>query len=472
MKKLVLSALGSIIAFGALAQQDDNNKLIELECKGYKDAVAKSLKNTENAKKATKSATWTELASSYLSIAQRCTDDSTAALKAEEAYKKALEVENAAGGKKSKEIEASLKSVDLSQAFLAQGASFYNSKNFKKAAEFFGKSASINPKDTTASLYAGIAEQILENNAGALAHLNNFMANGGKDVSVFYSVAQIYKTEKKFDEAAAVLKKGIAANPDNKDLPNELINVYIISNNIDQAISDLEEMVKKDPNNLINLTNLGLIYDSKTQDMSAELAKIQEKLAESNTEKLDKRLLAEQDKLAAYDSEIASLNAKLKKEPKTAAATKKRIAEVTEQKVEIEKGVASLIEEIQKKKAETAGNTELKAKAEKLSAQQKEAKNKAADSYQKVLEKDPNSFDALYNLAVLNYNDGVEIKRVVDYMDLATYRREGKAIEDKACAQFAVAKPYFERAAKIKPEDDVVKENLANVVRILEQCGK
>ncbi|MBX2954041.1 MAG: tetratricopeptide repeat protein [Leadbetterella sp.] len=468
MKKLVLSALGSFLALAALAQDAAQ----ELECKAHENLVAKNLKNTENAKKAVKSATWVELGDSYLAMAQRCTQDSTAAQKAEEAFKKALEIENAAGGKKSKDIEAALKGAALGQAFLMQGAGFYNNKNYKKAAEFFGKSASITPKDTTAALYAGIAEQLLENNAGALAHLNNFIANGGKDVSVFYSVAQIYKSEKKFDEAAATLKKGMEVNPTNTDLPNELINVYIASNNIDKAIGDLEGMVKKDPNNLINLTNLGLLYDTKGQELNTELGKIQAKLEDGNTDKLDKRLLAEQDKLAAYDSEIASLNAKLKKEPKTAAATKKRLAEVTEQKVEIEKGVTSLISEIQQKKAATSGNTELKAKAEKLAVQQKEAKNKASENYQKVLAKDPNSYEALYNLAVLNYNEGVEIKKVVDYMDIATYRKEGKAIEDKACAQFAVAKPYFERASKIKPDDEVVKESLSNLERILEQCGK
>lgn len=470
MKKLVLSALGSLVVLTALAQQDD--KLQELECKGYKDAVAKNLKNTENAKKAAKSATWADLGGAYLSLAQRCSDDSTAAQKAEDAYKKALEVENAAGGKKSKDIEALLSSPELSQAFLMGGASFYNNKNYKKAAEFFGRSTAINPKDTTAALYAGIAEQILENNNGALAHLNNFIAQGGKDVTVFYSVAQIYQAQEKFDEAAAILKKGMEVNPENKDLPNELINVYLRSKNIDKAIGDLEEMVKKDPSNAINLLNLGQIYDSKAQDISSELNKVQEKLAEGNTDKLDKKLLAEQDKLAAYESEIASLNAKLKKEPRTAAATKKRITEVTDQKVEIEKEIASVIDEIQKKKATASGNTELQAKADQLSAKQKEAKNKASENYQKVLAIDANNFDALYNLAVLNYNEAVEIKKVVDYMDLATYRREGKAIEDKACAQFAASKPYFERASKVKPEDEAVKENLTNVERILEQCSK
>lgn len=468
MKKLVLSALSSVLALSALAQQDPT---LSLECIGYQNAVAKSLKDSENAKKATKSATWVALGNAYLDLAQRCTDDSTAAQKAENTFKKALEVENASGGKKSKEIEAKLTSSELSQAYLMQGAGFYNSKNYKKAAEFFGKSSEISPKDTTAALYAGIAEQIMENSVGALTHLNNFIANGGKDVSVFYSVAQIYKSEKKFDEAVTVLKKGMEVNPENKDLPNELINVYLASNNIDKAISDLEGLAKKDPDNLINLLNLGQIYDSKAQDIGSDLAKVQAQLEEGNTDKLDKRLLAEQDKLAAYDSEIASLNAKLKREPKTAAATKKRITEVTEQKVEIEKGVASLIDEIQQKKAQAAGNTQLKAKAEKLAAEHKEAKTKASENYHKVLEKDPNSYEALYNLAVLSYNEGVEIKKVVDYMDLATYRREGKAIEDKACAQFAISKPYFERASKIK-DDEVVKESLANLERILEQCVK
>ncbi len=469
MKRLVVSALSCFVVLAAQAQDD---KLLEIECKGYQDAVAKNLKNTENAKRATRSATWVDLASSYLSLAQRCTDDSTAAQKAEDAYKKALELENAAGGKKSKEIEASLKSAELSQAFLMQGASFYNNKNYKKAAEFFGKSSAVNPQDTTAALYAGIAEQILENNEGALNHLNNFIKHGGKDVSVFYSVAQIYKSENKFNEAAAILKKGIEVNPGNTDLANELINVYLVSGNMDQAITDLEAQVKKDPSNVVSIINLGLIYDSKSQEVGAELNKIQEKLQENNTEKLDKKLIAEQDKLAAYESEIESLNTKLKREPRTAAATKKRIGEVTQQKVEIEKEIASLINEIQQKKTLASGDAELKAKAEKLTAQQKEAKTNASNNYKKVLEVDPDNFDALYNLAVLSYNEGVEIKKVVDYMDLATYRKEGKAIEDKACAQFALSKPYFERASKVKPDDADIKENLTNVERILEQCGK
>lgn len=469
MKRLVLSALGGLLAFGALAQDD---AMKEIECKALNDAVAKNLKNTENAKKNSKSATWVSLGDSYLDLAQRCTDDSTAAFKGEQAYAKALEVEKASGGKKAGEIEALLKGEKLSSAYLMQGVSYYNSKNYKKASEYLGKSSDLNLKDTTAALYAGIAFQLNEENDGAVKYLQNYIAQNGKDPSIFYSISQIYRSQKKFDEAVEILKKGIAANPQNKDLPNELINVYLTSNNVDKAIVDLESMIKSEPNNVVNLTNLGQIYDLKSQEIGTELSKVNQKLQEGNTEKLDKKLLAEQDKLAAYETEITSLTAKLKREPKTAAATKKRIEEVTAQKAEIEKEIGTVIADIEKKKSQTANNADLNAKAQELSGKQKAAKNKAVENYTKVLNLDANNYDALYNLAVINYNDAVEIKKVVDNMDIATYRKEGKPIEDKACAQFAVSKPYFEKASKIKPEDDVVKETLSNLERILEQCNK
>lgn len=114
MKKIVLCTLSSFLAWGAMAQQNAN----ELLCKGYKDAVVKSEKNTEHSKKGLKSATWVELGEAYLTLAQNCTDDSTAVEKAENAYKKALEIENAAGGKKSGDIESKLKSESLAQTYL------------------------------------------------------------------------------------------------------------------------------------------------------------------------------------------------------------------------------------------------------------------------------------------------------------------------------------------------------------------
>jgi tetratricopeptide (TPR) repeat protein len=466
MKKLILASIVGFTALNASAQADP---MKELMCKGYTEAIEKGIKNTQNPKQNTKSATWVKLGDAYLDLGLSCGTDSTATQKAYDTYLKALEVEKAAGGKKAKEIEDILKSKRLGDGFLQQGAAYYNSKNMVMASKYFGQSSKINDKDSTAALYAGIVDQSLGNNAAAIESFKTYFANGGKDPAVFYSMAQIYKIEKKFPEAVEILKKGAEMHPGDKDLKNEIINTYLASNNIESAIADLEKMVVIDPKNSVNLSNLGLLYDSKAQDINNDIQKIKEQLAKSNTSDLETKLASEKDKLSIYEGEIATLTAKLKKEPKTAAATKKRIAEVTSQKVSIEEGIAKISSEIATKKANQSGNSEA-AKLPELEAKFKLNKEKAYSTYKKALEVDPNNYDVNFNMAVMYFNEAVEIKRAVDAMDMKTFQAEGKAIETKACEQFKTSKPYFDKCKSLKPDDDLVLENLKNLERILEQC--
>jgi tetratricopeptide (TPR) repeat protein len=466
MKKLILASIVGFASLNASAQADP---MKELMCKGYTDAIDKGIKNTQNPKQSGKSATWVKLGDAYLDLGLSCGTDSSATQKAYDTYLKALEVEKAAGGKKAKEIEEILKSKRLGDGFLQQGAAYYNSKNMVMAGKFFGQSSKINDKDSTSALYAGIVDQALGNNESAVNSFKTYFANGGKDPAVFYSLAQIYKIEKKFTEAVEILRKGSEMHPGDKDLKNEIINTYLTSGNIESAITDLEKMVLIDPKNSVNLSNLGLLYDSKAQDINNEIQKIKEQLAKSNTTDLETKLASEKDKLSIYEGEISTLTAKLKKEPKTAAATKKRIAEVTSQKVLIEEGIAKMTSEIVAKKANQGGNTEV-AKLPELELKFKSNKEKAYTTYKKALEVDPNNYDVNFNMAVMYFNEAVEIKRAVDAMDMKTFQAEGKAIETKACEQFKTSKPYFDKCKSLKPDDDLVLENLKNLERILEQC--
>ncbi|WP_255038702.1 tetratricopeptide repeat protein [Lacihabitans soyangensis] len=470
MKKLILASFVGFTALNASAQADP---MKELACKGYVDAVEKGLKNTQNAKQSVKSATWVKLGDAYLDLGRNCTSDSMATQKAYDTYVKALEVEKAAGGKKTKEIEDILKSKALGDGFLQQGAAYYNSKNMVMASKFFGQSSRINDKDSTAALYAGIVDQSLGNNTAAIQSFKTYFANGGKDPAVFYSLAQIYKIEKKFAEAVEILKKGSEIHPNDKDLKNEIINTYISSNNIEGAIIDLEKMVAADGGkNSMNMSNLALLYDSKAQELNNEIQKIRDQVSKGSTADLEKKLASEKDKLSVYEGEIATLTAKMKKEPKTAAATKKRIAEVTSQKVAIEEGIAKISSEIESKKASMSGNSDI-AKLPALEAKFKENKDKALSYYKRTLEMDPNNYDANFNLAVLYFNEAVETKKAVDAMDMKTYQTQGgKEIDLKVCQQFAASKPYFDKCKSLKADDDLVLENLKNLERILEQCNK
>ncbi|QCR21879.1 lipopolysaccharide assembly protein LapB [Pontibacter sp. SGAir0037] len=87
----------------------------------------------------------------------------------------------------------------------------------------------------------------------------------------------------------------------------------------------------------------------------------------------------------------------------------------------------------------------------------------ATASYKKALAIDPNSFDANYNLAVLEYNRGSEVNNKAAKMDYKTYQKQGKALEEQAKKHFAASLPYFEKAHQIQPDDQATLQNLNRV---------
>lgn len=87
----------------------------------------------------------------------------------------------------------------------------------------------------------------------------------------------------------------------------------------------------------------------------------------------------------------------------------------------------------------------------------------AYKSYQKAIELDPKNFDAYYNLAVLEFNKGVNVSKKAEKMDYATYQKRGKAVEAEANKHFQASVPYFERALELQPEDQATLKNLLSV---------
>jgi tetratricopeptide (TPR) repeat protein len=96
----------------------------------------------------------------------------------------------------------------------------------------------------------------------------------------------------------------------------------------------------------------------------------------------------------------------------------------------------------------------------------------AVANYKKAIEANPEYFDANFNLAVNYYNQAAEILKEANEMDLRTYQKEGKVIEEKAKVQFEMAMPYLEQAHDINPEDKVVLETLQTVYVQLQMNDK
>jgi tetratricopeptide (TPR) repeat protein len=92
--------------------------------------------------------------------------------------------------------------------------------------------------------------------------------------------------------------------------------------------------------------------------------------------------------------------------------------------------------------------------------------------YEKCLEKNPEYFEALYNLGVNKYNQGAEILKEAQDMDLETYKKEGKAVEAKANDVFILAVPYFERAHEVNPEDVSTLQTLQTLYALMKNYDK
>ncbi|WP_439555658.1 tetratricopeptide repeat protein [Dyadobacter sp.] len=475
MKRLFFLSALSLFSLAAVAQDDAVNKAL---VDGFRKEKEKSDKDVTDPKASAKASFWMERAKLYENIASQASQvDSSAAKTAMEAYKKVVELDvtkKGEPGKSSKEATAALtagEGTQLFNAFVRQGAEKYQAKNLNGALEMFSMAQEINKKDTLASLYAGIAAQQLDKKEDAKKSFEAYASNGGKDPSVYYGLAQLYRAENNFDKAIETLNKGLTQSPNNKDLKAEVVNILLASGKEDQAIKELEALAAADPNNTQNIVNLAILYDNMQRTAADKIKQMSAKSGSgaNSAATLTKNLESEKGKIEVYDGEVKRIGALIKKQPKN-ADLKRQLADVNAKKKEslaaITKleGEVSAAQEAAKNSAASGSEKELAD----LKAKQADASSKAMANYQKVLQIDAANYDALFNLGVFYFNEAVQLKGEVDNMNMTEYQQRGKEVEGRVCGKFKKAKPYFEKAIQAKDEAEA-KETLATVNSVLEQ---
>ncbi|GAB3169592.1 hypothetical protein GCM10027291_20200 [Telluribacter humicola] len=438
----------------------------------------KSDKSIEDPKASAKAATWMDRAKTYENIALQFTQlDSNAAITAYNAYKKVIELDvtkKGEPGRSAKEAQQVLNAAEgtnLYNAFVKQGAEKYQNKNMADALKNFELAQVLNPKDTLAALYGGIAAQSSSKQDVAIKNFEAYVANGGKDPSVYYGLAQLYRGANDNDKAIATLQKGIERSPDNRDLKAEVVNILLASGKEDQAINQLKELVAKDPNNVQNLVNLAILYDNSNIKLTNQIREAEEKLgaATSKGAGLQKQLEDEKGKVEVFDGEIKKLNARIKAQPKN-ADLKRQLDQATQLRNEAKQNVTKLEADV-KAAAEASANTDkskLETEVNDMKTKQKSVKELATSTYQKALQVDPSNYDALYNLGVFYFNEAVELKKEVDNMNMQEYQQKGKEVEGRVCGRFKKAKPYFEKAVQAKADGEA-KDTLETLNNILAQ---
>lgn len=468
MKKIVVMSVISLTSLTAMAQ---NAAQMQLDAGKLDKAKTEIDKSIEDAKYSGKAKTWLMRGKIYEAIGNDRTGlyaklDSTAALTAYESYKKALEVEPN-GGKSNKDITDALASQNLYGALMNQGAAKYQNKKFTDAYKMMSLASTVTPKDTLAPLYAGISAQQGKQLDVAKQQFEKYAANGGKDPSVYYSLATLYRNDKETDKALATLDNAMKVLPGNKDLAAERINVLMSSGRMDEALNGMKQQVERDPNNIQNILNLGLLYDNSATKMSEDIRKATEDAGKGAG--MTKKLASEKDALDAYNSEITRLNAAIKKTPAKAAELKRQLATAQKSKTDRQAALTQLEAQAKEEAGKGTDPAAAQKKADELKQKQTEQRTLAREYYAKALAIDPNNYDANFSMGVVYFNEAVEMKKQVDNMSMGDYQKTGKEVEGRVCGKFKQAQPYFLKAKAVKPDESDLNENLTNLTNVIKQ---
>ena len=153
MKKVLLILAGNLLVTGAFAQVGP--AIASLQSGKLDDAKTQIDNAVNNDKQKTKSKTWFYRGEVYRSIAADPTGvysklDSNAVQVALDSYKKAQELEPGSTFAK----QAGEKQGELSALAINAGATKFQANDYTGAARHFELARQLNPKDTTAALYA------------------------------------------------------------------------------------------------------------------------------------------------------------------------------------------------------------------------------------------------------------------------------------------------------------------------------
>lgn len=194
-----------------------------------------------------------------------------------EAYNKARTIDDKE--KLKSDIAAKLKVVGAE--YFNTGITFYQQNNYNKAMADFQKTIAISQENHVIDTLANYGEALcLEKMAAtdksyldqAIAKYQYLVDLKMKEVSVYASLANLYKDKGDLEKGSEIINEGKKVFPGNTDLVITEANMYISTNNHAKAVNSLMVAKEKEPNNVSVLYAIGVTYDLLKNDtkLSAE----------------------------------------------------------------------------------------------------------------------------------------------------------------------------------------------------------
>ncbi|CAG1000213.1 MAG: tetratricopeptide repeat protein [Bacteroidetes bacterium] len=166
----------------------------------------------------------------------------------------------------------------MSNRFLNQGVEQYQGKDFEKSYESFGKSVALAQMggriDTLGIYYAAISAEKSNKKKEAkelYIVLTTLKYHGDNDGPKIYAyLSQLYKEEGDKEKANEIIKQGRVRYPNDKGLIIEELDYYLQSGKNQEALTNLNLAIEKDPNNHLLHYAQGTILDKMGENDKAE----------------------------------------------------------------------------------------------------------------------------------------------------------------------------------------------------------
>lgn len=166
-----------------------------------------------------------------------------------------------------------LKVQELWGGFINEGSEAYSAEDFEAAVIAFDKALLVLPEDTTATLYAGIASQQMQNNQQALKYYYRLLDLDYHSEDIYGSIISIERYgNEDIEKALEVTRMAKEKFPDNDTFEKQEINLLINSGQVDVAKDRINDAIKKEPDNANLYFNLGYLYEQLENPEKAEEA--------------------------------------------------------------------------------------------------------------------------------------------------------------------------------------------------------
>ena len=157
-------------------------------------------------------------------------------------------------------------------SYYTKGADDYNTGNFAEAAPMFKKAydiaKSLGSTDANDMLNLAATSSLrAENYQQALEYFTELKNSGVDDVDIYKHLAASYHGLGNEDKAFEMISTGLEKFPGDASMIIEKVNVYLKQGKGEEAINDLVELQKLDPNNASILFILGTIYGDENNDV-------------------------------------------------------------------------------------------------------------------------------------------------------------------------------------------------------------